>query len=67
MIGFGWIVEYFGTELANVLSQELSKSREPSRQRGFVDVKVEGTLEEEPPEDTRPNVREAMGVPPSPN
>ena len=57
--------EYLGTELAKVLSQELLKSRERAGQRGFVDVEVEGALDEEPPEDTRPNVQEAMGIPPS--
>ena len=54
--------EYLGTELAKVLSQELLKSRERSGQRGFVDVETEGKPEEEPPEDTRPTVSEAMGV-----
>ena len=58
-------VEYLGTEFAKVLSQELLKSRERAGQRGFVDVEVEGTPDEEPPEDTRPNVQEAMGVPSS--
>ena len=59
--------EYFRTELTKVLSQELLKSRERAGQRGFVDVEVEGTPDEEPPEDTRPNVQEAMGIPPSPD
>ena len=52
--------EYLGTELAKVLSQELLKSRERAGQRGFVDVEVEGTPDEEPPEDTRPNVHESV-------
>ena len=30
-------------------------------------MEIEGTPEEEPPEDTRPNVREALGIAPSPN
>ena len=57
--------EYLGTELVKVLSQELLKSRERAGQRGFVVVEVEGTPDEEPPEDTRPDVQEVMGVPSS--
>ena len=53
--------EYLGTELPKVLSQELLKSRERSGQRGFVDVEVEGRPEEEPPEETRPNVSDVIG------
>ena len=57
--------EYLGTELVKVLSQELLKSRERSGQRGYVDVEVEGNPDEEPPEDTRPDVRDVVGVPSS--
>ena len=37
--------EYLGTELAEVLSQELLKSRERSGQRGFMDAETEGKAE----------------------
>ena len=57
--------EYLGTELVKVLSQELLKSRERSGQRGYVDVEVEGNPDEEPPEDTRPDVRDVVGIPSS--
>ena len=53
-------------ELAKVLSQELMKSRERSGQRGFVDIEAVGKPEQEPPEDTRPNVGDVMGVDPEP-
>ena len=57
--------EYLGTELVKVLSQELLESRERAGQRGYVDVEVEGNPDEEPPEDTRPDVQEVLGVPSS--
>ena len=60
--------EWLGAELSETLARELLESRQRRGQRGYVDVEPEGDPTEEPPVDTRPDVRQVLGVAlPAPN
>ena len=60
--------EWLGAELSKTVATELSKSRQRSGQRGYVDVEAEGQPTEEPPADTRPDVNQILeAVVPAPS
>ena len=48
--------------MSKTLATELLKSRQRSRQRGYVDVETEGQPTEEPRADTRPDVNQILGA-----
>ena len=54
--------EWIGAELSGTLATELLNSRQRSGQRGYVNVEPEGQPTEEPPVDTRTDIRQVLGA-----